>query len=93
MNLSVLEVLAGFIYCLQENGPKKISSCFEEFMVLNAPTPNSVRAESNNSYSDEKKKTPHIVMMMTMMITITITTTTTTTTTIIIIIIITIIIT
>ena len=89
MNLGVLEVLAGFIYCLQENGPKKASSCFEEFMVLNAPTPNSVRAESNNSYSDEKK-TPHIVMMMTMMITIIITTTTTT---IIIIIIITIIIT
>ena len=54
MNLSVLEVLAGFTYCLQENGPKKVSSCFEEFMVLNAPTPNSVRAESNNSYSDEK---------------------------------------
>ena len=91
MNLSVLEVLAGFIYCLQENGPKKVSSCFEEFMVLNAPTPNSVRAENNNSYSD-KKKTPHIVMMMTMMITIIITTTTTTTI-IIIIIIITIIIT
>ena len=59
MNLGVLEVLAGFIYCLQENGPKKASSCFEEFMVLNAPTPNSVRAESNNSYSDEKKNTAH----------------------------------
>ena len=39
MNLGVLEVLAGFIYCSQENGPKKASSCFEEFMVLNAPPP------------------------------------------------------
>ena len=46
------------------------------------PTPNSVRAESNNSYSDLKKstgkhrKTPYIVMMvmMTMIITIIITT-------------------
>ena len=34
MNLGVVEVLAGFIYCLQENGPKKASSCFEEFMVF-----------------------------------------------------------
>ena len=33
----MLEVLAGFIYCFQENGPKEASSCFEEFMVLNAP--------------------------------------------------------
>ena len=47
--------LVSFIVC-KRMVQKKSQSCFEEFMVLNAPTPDSVRAESNNSYSDEKKK-------------------------------------
>ena len=76
MNLGVLEVLAGFIYCLQKNGPKKALSFFGGIYGVKCPAPLTqlgltviiVIAIKKKKKKKKHRKTPHIVVMMMTMI-------------------------